>query len=167
LKRIAPSSTHKKLVALLSDGTALKGYLNPAGLASANAIDLLTPDGEHKSIQMADVKALYFVADLQEPFAPERKAFLSRPKLEGLWLKLTFKDNDSLEGISSNELLETLDRGIQFTPPDLHGNCMRMFVPRSALVGVKVLGVVGTVKRPARSAAAVPDQARLFSESDS
>jgi hypothetical protein len=109
---------------------------------------------------------VYFVADLHQPYEPERKVFLSRPKLEGLWLKLMFRDRDVMEGISSNELLETLDRGIQFTPPDLHGNCLRMFVPRAALTEVKVLGVVGSAKRPARAAAGIPEQPRLFSESD-
>jgi len=166
LKRSAPASTHKKVVALLVDGTVLKGYLNPRNLSSADAIDLLTPDGEHTAIRLADVKAIYFVADLQQPFTPERKAFLSRPKIEGLWLRMTFRDNDVVEGISSSELLEALDRGIQFTPPDLRGNCLRIFVPRTALVEVKVLGVVGNAKRPPRPAPAVPDQPRLFDESD-
>jgi hypothetical protein len=164
LKRTAPTSTHKKVVVMLEDGTALKGYLNPSGLSSAESVDLLTPDGEHKEIALAVIKAIYFVADLNQPFEPERKVFLSRPKLEGLWLRLTFRDRQTMEGLSSNELLETLDRGVQFTPPDLHGNCLRMFVPRAALVEVKVLGIVGTAKRPRRPAVAIPNQPRLFSE---
>lgn len=164
MKRAAPNSTHKKVVVLLEDGIPLKGYLNPSGLPSTESVDLLTPDGEHKEITLAGVKAIYFVADLNQPYEPERKNFLSRPKLEGLWLKLTFRDRQTLEGISSNELLETLDRGVQFTPPDLHGNCLRMFVPRTALTEVKVLGIVGTVKKPQRPAIAIPNQPRLFSE---
>ena len=148
----------------MEDGSPLKGYLNPSGLPSTESVDLLTPDGEHKEITLAGIKAIYFVADLNQPYEPERKNFLSRPKLEGLWLKLTFRDRETLEGISSNELLETLDRGVQFTPPDLHGNCLRMFVPRTALTEVKVLGIVGAVKKPQRPAVAIPDQPRLFSE---
>ncbi|MGC1688157.1 MAG: hypothetical protein WA734_21185, partial [Candidatus Acidiferrales bacterium] len=109
MKRAAPTSTHKKVVVLLEDGSPLKGYLNPSGLPSAESVDLLTPDGEHKEIALGGVKAIYFVADLNQPFEPERRNFLSRPKLEGLWLKLTFRDRQTLEGISSNELLETLD----------------------------------------------------------
>jgi hypothetical protein len=164
LKRAAPTSTHKKVVVKLEDDTLLKGYLNPSGLPSAESVDILTPDGEHKEIALAGIKAIYFVADLNQPFEPARKAFLSRPKLEGLWLRLMFRDRQTMEGISSNELLETLDRGVQFTPPDLHGNCLRMFVPRAALAEVKVLGIVGTAKRPPRPAVAIPDQPRLFSE---
>lgn len=164
MKRTTPTSTHKKVVVVSEDGTPLKGYLNPTGLPSAETIDLLTPDGEHKQIAVSAIKAIYFVADLNQSYEPQRTVFLSRPKLEGLWLRLTFRDRQIMEGISSNEFLEAVDRGVQFVPPDLHGNCLRMFVPRAALTEVKVLGVVGPVKRPARPAAAVPDQPRLFSE---
>ncbi len=164
MKRATPTSTHKKVVVVLEDGTPLKGYLNPTGLPSLEAIDLLTPDGEHKAIGLTAIKAIFFVADLNRAYEPQRTVFLSRPKLEGLWLRLTFRDRQIMEGISSNKLLEAVDRGVQFIPPDLHGNCLRMFVPRAALTEVKVLGVVGPVKRPARPSASIPDQPRLFSE---
>jgi hypothetical protein len=143
----------------------LKGYLNPADLPGTDTIDLLTPEGEHQAVPASEIKAVYFVDDLNLPYQPERKSFLSRPKLEGLWLRLTFRDQDALEGIVVNELLEILDRGIQFVPPDLHGNCSRVYVPRSALTEVKVLGVVGAAKRLSRPAAgAASAQPKLFEE---
>jgi hypothetical protein len=152
-------------VVLLLDATPLKGYLNATALPGTDSIDLLTPDGEHQAIPTSEIKAVYFVDDLNQPYAPERKSFLSRPKLEGLWLRLTFRDRDTLEGIVVNELLEILDRGIQFVPPDLHGNCLRVYVPRTALTEVKVLGVVGAAKRVARPVvAALPAQPKLFDE---
>jgi len=151
------------VVVLLLDQSVRKGYVNPSGLPAAESIDLLTPDGEHAAIKAADVKAVYFVEDLNRPYEPERKAFLSRPKIEGLWLRLTFTDRDTLEGITTNELLEILDRGIQLTPPDFHGNCSRIFIPRSALKEVKVLGVVGGAKRAPRPAP-IPAQPGLFNE---
>lgn len=165
LKSRAPASTHKKVVVLLLDGTSLPGYLNPAGVATAETIDLLTPEGEHQAVKITDVKMAYFVADLNQPFEPARTSFLSRPKIEGLWVKMTFQDGDTLEGIAANELLEVLDRGIQITPPDLHGNCLRIFVPRTSVTEVKVLGVVGTAKRAVRAASTpLPEQPRLFNE---
>lgn len=150
---------------LLLDLTPLKGYVNPADLPGTDTLDLLTPDGEHQAVPADDIKAVYFVDDLNQPYQPERKSFLSRPKLEGLWLRLTFRDRETLEGIVANELLEVLDRGIQMIPPDLHGNCSRVYVPRSALTEVKVLGVVGAAKRLARPAAAAASaQPKLFEE---
>ena len=165
MKNRSSTPTRKKVVVLLLDLTAHKGYVNPADLPGTETLDLLTPDGEHQAVPADDIKAVYFVDDLNQPYQPERKSFLSRPKLEGLWLRLTFRDRETLEGIVSNELLEILDRGIQFIPPDLHGNCSRVYVPRSALTEVKVLGVVGAAKRLARPAtAAASAQPKLFEE---
>ena len=165
MKPRSSTPTRKKAVVLLLDSTALKGYLNPAALTGGETIDLLTQEGEHQAIPSSEIKAIYFVADLNLPYLPERKSFLSRPKLEGLWLKLVFRDRDTLEGIVTNELLEILDRGIQFIPPDLHGNCSFIYVPRTALVEAKVLGVVGITKRlPKPPAAAAPAQPKLFEE---
>jgi hypothetical protein len=159
------SPTRKKVVVLLLDLTPLKGYANPADLPGTDTIDLLTPEGEHRAVPAGEIKAVYFVDDLNLAYLPERKSFLSRPKLEGLWLRLTFRDGDTLEGIVVNELLEIVDRGIQFVPPDLHGNCSRVYVPRLALTEVKVLGVVGAAKRLARPAAAAASaQPKLFEE---
>jgi hypothetical protein len=165
VKNRSSTPTRKKVVVLLLDLTPLKGYANPADLPGTDTIDLLTPEGEHQAVPASDIKAVYFVDDLNLAYLPERKSFLSRPKLEGLWLRLTFRDGDTLEGIVVNELLEILDRGIQFVPPDLHGNCSRVYVPRLALTEVKVLGVVGAAKRLARPAVAgASAQPKLFEE---
>lgn len=131
-------------------------------------IDLLTPEGERKSIALADVKSVYFVREFLEAFEPERKMFLSRPKLDGLWVRLRFRDDDVMEGIVTNELLDLLDTGVQLTPPDLHGNSLRLFIPRTALEEMKVLGVVGVARRTVRAASAAraiaAAQPKLFSE---
>jgi hypothetical protein len=144
------------------DHENIRGYLNPAHLGQSEEVDLLTPDGEHQAIPLKTVKSVYFVREFTEDFEPGRKEFLSRPKLDGLWVKLRFRDNDAIEGIVSNDLLELLDRGVQITPPDLHGQTLRIFIPRTALVEMKVLGVVGIARRVAKAAAA--QQPKLFGE---
>ena len=165
MKDRAPASTRKKVVILLLDRSHLKGYLNPLTLARAEALDLLTPDGEHISVAMASVKSVYFVREFPETFQPERKVFLSRPKLDGLWVRLRFRDEDVMEGIVANDLLDLLDNAVQLTPPDLHGNTLRLFIPRSALAEMKVLGVVGAARRTPRAAsAAASSQSKLFNE---
>ncbi len=165
MKDRAPASTRKKVVVLLLDRGHLKGYLNPATLARAETIDLLTPDGEHVSVPMRTVKSVYFVREFPDAFQPERKVFLSRPKLDGLWVRLRFRDEDVMEGIVANDLLDLLDNALQLTPPNLHGNTLRLFIPRSALSEMKVLGVVGAARRTPRAAgAAAPSQSKLFNE---
>jgi len=162
LKTRAPASTHKKVVIELGDKSALRGYLNPSRLAAADSLDLLTQDGEHQEIPLPKVRAVYFVRDLEEGFAPERKAFLSRPKLDGLWVKVRFRDDAVLEGVIPNDLLAFLDNGLHLTPPDLNSNTDRIYIPRPAIAELTVLGVVGVARRkPAPAAAAQP---RLFNE---
>src|SRR6202161_1197887 len=164
-KNLTTSSTHKKVIVLLLDRTAVKGYLNPGSLGPAEKIDLLTADGEHRSIDLQDVKSIHFVREFLDAPATERKTFLSRPKLDGLWVRLRFRDEDVMEGIVANALLDLLDNAVQLTPPDLHGNTLRLFIPRSALAEVKVLGVGGFARRSLPDCgAAAASQSKLFSE---
>ncbi len=162
MKTRAPASTHKKVVIELDDRSALRGFLNPARLAGAETLDLLTPEGEHEEVSVAKVRAVYFVRDLQEEFAPERKAFLSRPKLDGLWVKVRFRDDATLEGVIPNDLLTLLDKGLHLSPPDFNSNTDRIYVPRPAIAELTVLGVVGVARR--KPTAAPGAQPRLFSE---
>jgi hypothetical protein len=164
LKNRAPASTHKKVVIVLLDKTALRGYLGPTRLSQSDPIDVLTPDGEHEQIPLAKVRAIYFVREFSDDFEPERKAFLSRPKLDGLWVRLRFTDDETLEGVVPNDLISLLDNGLQITPPDLNSATDRIFVPRSALSEVTVLGVVGIARRKPAAATAAPSQPRLFTE---
>ena len=162
MKNRAPASTHKKVVVALSDRKSLRGYLNPARLGQIDPLDLLTPSGEHQELPLSKIRSVYFVRDFDDDFEPERKAFLSRPKLDGLWLRLRFLDGDSLEGVFPNDLLSLMDNGLQITPPDLNSNTDRIFIPRAALSEVTVLGVVGIARR--KPAAAAPAQPRLFND---
>jgi hypothetical protein len=132
-------------------------------LQAAQPLDLLTPEGEHRAIEMKRVRAIYFVREFTGKYEPERKAFFSRPKLDGLWVRLTFLDGETLEGVVPNDLLALLDSGVQITPPDLNGTTVRIYVPRPALAELLVLGVVGATRRKAVPATA-STQPKLFSE---
>jgi hypothetical protein len=162
VKARAATSTHKKVVVTFSDRSTLQGYLNPLHLPD-DPLDVLTTNGEHREVPLKDIRAVYFVRDFTDDYEPERKAFFSRPKLDGLWVRLKFRDNETLEGVVSNDLLALLDCGLQITPPDLNGAAVRIFVPRSALSEVTVLGVVGVARRKP-APAAIAAQPKLFSE---
>lgn len=163
MKTKSPASTHKKVVIELLEKKLLRGYLNPARLPKAEVVDLLTPEGAHEEVPLEKVRAIYFVQNLEEEIEMERKSFLSRPKLDGLWVRLRFRDGESLEGVIPNDLLGFQDNGLQMTPPDFNSNTDRIFVPRTALTELTVLGVVGIARRkPAAAAGAV--QPRLFNE---
>jgi len=146
---------------VLADKKPLRGYLNPSRLGQIDPIDLLTTEGEHTEVPVGKVRSIYFVRDFSDEFEPERKAFLSRPKLDGLWVRLRYTDGETIEGVVPNDLLALLDSGLQITPPDLNSSTDRIFVPRSALTEVTVLGVVGIARRKPVAAVSQP---RLFNE---
>ena len=134
--------------------------MNPAKLGEAEILELLTPEGEQRNFAVKEVRSIYFVREFSRDFEPERKVFLSRPKMDGLWVRLKFRDEDTIEGVVPNDLLSLLDRGVQITPPDLHGTTVRIFIPRTALTEMTVLGVVGIARRKP----AAPAQPGLFSD---
>jgi hypothetical protein len=166
VKKQAASSTLKKVVVELADSSAVPGYVNPSKLGKDDVFDLLTQDGEHREVSLEKVRCVYFVREFTSNYALERKAFLSRPKLDGLWVRLKFRDSQTLEGVVPNDLLALLDSGVHITPPDMQGDTQRMFIPRAALTEMKVLGVVGVARRPrvAAAAAATSAQPGLFSD---
>ena len=149
---------------MLADKKPLRGYLNPGQLGRTDPLDLLTPDGAHVEVPLAGVRSIYFVREFSDEFEPERKAFLSRPKLDGLWVKLRYNDGETQEGVVPNDLLSLLDNGLQITSPDLNSSTDRIFAPRAALSEVTVLGVVGVARRKPAAAAAAASQPRLFNE---
>ncbi|MGH9574638.1 MAG: DUF6982 domain-containing protein [Candidatus Acidiferrales bacterium] len=163
-----PVTTHKKAVISLFEGKPEQVYVNSQMLGREESVEFLTRDGEHKTAELRDVKAVYFVKEFTDSFEPDRKTFLSRPKLEGLWVRFRFRDGDEMEGLVSNDLLELLDKGIRLTPPDLHGNTLWVFIPQTALAEMKVLGVVGIARRTPRDKAAAAKagetQPKLFGE---
>jgi hypothetical protein len=156
------SSSHKKVFVETFDGRTLPGYVTPAHLGRPEALELLNLNGEVEQVELEQVRTVYFVNDFQEKFLPERKNFLSRPKLDGLWVRVKYRDEESLEGVVANDLLALLDRGVHLVPPDRGTNCTRIFIPRPAIAEMTVLGVVGIARRTVRKAAVA--QPTLFNE---
>lgn len=166
-----PSATRKKVVVRRLDGEVVKGYMEIGGTL-APAAQVLDREGRLVDIPMGDIKGIYFVRDFEgDSNRQERKVFSARPRMSGIWVRMTFKDSEVMEGLLSNDLLEADPTGFMITPPDFYSNNMRIFVPRSALGAVKVLGVISDesarraakrTRRPPRKAGEETRQIRLF-----
>ncbi|MFB3923548.1 MAG: hypothetical protein ACE145_17635 [Terriglobia bacterium] len=152
-----PSSTRKKVVLRKLDAGTVKGYVNADSFLGPEGIEMLDRDGHLVKVPLAGVKGLYFVRDFEgnSEGAPDRRVTRSRPRLDGLWVRMTFTDAEVLEGLISSNLLEVEPPGFMVTPADLSSNNLRVFVPRTALSNVEVLGVIanGTARRIGRRAA--------------
>jgi hypothetical protein len=162
--RNAPSSTRKRVVVRKLDKGLIKGFLDPQGYVAEN-IEVLDREGRLVQVAMSDVKGVFFVRDFTgNPDRAERKIFRSRPRLAGLWVRMTFKDSEVLEALLPNNLLDVDPLGFLVTPPDVYSNNLRIFIPRTALTEMEVLGVIsdGVVRRMSQRAA----QARVTALSD-
>jgi hypothetical protein len=145
------SSTHKKVILRRNGQEPLRGWVNPAAFLNDDGVEIMTLDSQVAVLPYEQVKSLHFVRDFDEKSDhQERKVFASRPKLEGLWMRLRFKDNEVIEGILPNNLLLLESRGFTITPPDPFANSQKIFVPREALADMTVLGVIGSAVAPTR-----------------
>lgn len=170
-------STRKQVVVRKLDKGLVKGFVDPVRYLHPEGLEMLDRKGRLLHIPLDEVKGVFFVRKFEgNPNACERKVFHSRPRLAGLWVRLTFKDNEVMEGLVANNLLDMDPLGFSVTPPDLSSNNLRIFIPRSALSTFEVLGVVSESvahrrpRQPAAPQTPPTDSAKqigLFSPSDS
>src|SRR5215472_17647937 len=99
-------STHKKVVVRKMDRDSINGYVSPANFVREGKLELLNTAGNVVAIDLRDIKVVYFVREFGDEESPSRKTFTTRPRTEGLWVRLRFKDNEVLEGMMANDLLQ-------------------------------------------------------------
>jgi hypothetical protein len=159
------ASTTKKAMIRRFDREPLAGYINPLSFLHPNGVELLTVEGNVISVPYVEIKTIAFVRDFDVPAQPDRTVFSTRPKTEGLWVVLQFRDGDALEGIMPNNLLQVDRYGFTVIPPDPASNQQRVFSPREALRAVEVLGVVGSPLNRRKAKPPAKEQIGLFDES--
>jgi hypothetical protein len=162
------TSTHKKVVVRKMDRDSINGYVAPASFVNNGKLELLNTAGKVVLIDLADIKGVYFVRDFDEPEDSGRKTFVTRPRTEGLWVRLRFRDNDVAEGMMPNDLTQLTAEGFLIIPPESRGNTQRVFIPRGALQSLTVLAVIGGPqtrrRRPAAARAEDSRQVPMFTE---
>lgn len=142
-----------KVVAHLADGSLLKGYLRDAesfdplsagltGNSLPPKVELELPSGGKASLELSRAKALFFVKTLEgRNDYIELKFFERNPQIEGLWVKIRFKDGEVTEGIVHNSLPFVGDSGFFLRPPDPQSNNRVVYVVKSFLSDFRVLGI--------------------------
>lgn len=144
----------KKVVVRQTGGVLAWGYLPGEGFVVDGRVELIEVDARAKWIDLSEIETIAYVRDfnLDDAIEPERmgrRAFSVRPKGEGLWVRVEFlRELAPLEGLLSFDLgfldgvLE--EGGISMVPPDTRGNTLRVFVPRTAMRTLEVLGWVSS-----------------------
>lgn len=156
-------STNKTVIVERFDRERLKGYINPQTWLLEESLELLRTDGSIAVVPYEDVKVVSFVRDLDiDPPLRDRRIFTTRPKTEGLWIRMLFRDGDYLDGLLPNNLLGLSSQGFTVMPPEPTANNQRIFVPKAALNDLKVLGVIGSPLRRRKRTPPSEDQIKLF-----
>src|SRR5215475_9439924 len=111
-------STHKKVIVRKMDRDSVSGYVSPAQFVNEGKIDVLNTAGTVVSVDLREIKGVYFVRELGDSESLTRKTFTTRPRAEGLWVRLHFKDNEILEGLMPSDLTQSTPEGFLVNPPD-------------------------------------------------
>jgi hypothetical protein len=143
------STTHKKVIVRKMDRDTISGYVSAAFISNGK-IEVLNTAGNVVSIELRELKGVYFVREFGDSESLGRKTFASRPRTEGLWVRLRFRDNEVIEGMMPNDLLLGGSDGFSIIPPDTNSNTQRIFVPRTAVAEMTVLAVIGERKSQRR-----------------
>jgi hypothetical protein len=170
------AGAQKKVIVRAAEGGLEWGYLPQSGFLMDGNVLLMVTDGKIKPIPISGIQSIAYVRDfnLDDAVDPERigrRSFPARPRSEGLWLRLSFNTVEPLEGLAEFGLgmMDSLlqEQGLFLTPPDPRGNTQRLFIPRTALRTVEVIGfITSPSKRFAVAGAAKPAaaQTELFGE---
>jgi hypothetical protein len=144
-----------KIVAHLRTGKLLKGYVelplptDNSGLVASIPVSLpkqLTVEnvdgGKKQAVALTTMKALFFVKSFDgNRQYNEIKFFNGEPKIEGLWVHLTFCDNEKTEGIVHNSISFLTEPGFLMKPPDPNSNNQAVYVMKESLTHFRVVGV--------------------------
>lgn len=139
--------TNKKVIVRKTDRDSISGYVAPSNFVVDGKLELLNTTGNVVGIELSEIKAVYFVREFSDSEVMTRKTFTTRPRTEGLWVRLKFKDNETIEGMMPNDLAQNPEEGFLLNPPDLRSNTQRVFVPRASLTSLTVIAVIGAARR--------------------
>lgn len=159
------SSTTKKVLVRRFDREPLNGFVNPQSYLLPAGVELMKTDGTVAVVPYEEIKIVCFVKDFEASEAPpERLVFHTRPKMDGLWIRMRFRDGEVMDGILSNNLLQLETYGFTFIPPEPYSNNQKIFSPRQALSEFHVLGVVGSPLTRRRRKEVPKEQIGLFEQ---
>src|SRR5207302_9304756 len=105
-------STHKKVIVRKMDRDSVNGFVAPANFVHEGKLELLNTSGNVVGIDLRDIKAVYFVREFADSETLIRKTFTARPRTEGLWVRLMFKDSEVIVGMFKNVLTKILTVGL-------------------------------------------------------
>lgn len=150
-----PISTNAKVVIQLPSGP-LKGFVSEEDLSTYQG-STMDPEelkmrnaetGEEQSVAIDGVKGIFFVKDFDgKPDQPNIRFHDDSTPAGYLWVRITFKDGEVLEGMIDNSYDFIAAKGIWVTPSDPTSNNWLIYALKSHLSEFEVLGMRQTLHR--------------------
>jgi hypothetical protein len=156
----------KRVLLYRFDRLPIEGFAS--GSLGGGPLELITQGGSLQPLVPSEIKAICFISETgKADLFTADPLFQRRPKLPGVWTRLTFRDGEKLDGILPHNLLEWPESGYLLIPPRASASRQRVFVPRSALLDAECRGVVGKPvqagsKKPSRSKLPPEEQIPMF-----
>jgi hypothetical protein len=157
------SSSRKKTIVRRYTRDWVAGYISALDFVRQGSLEMLDMSGKVLSLSIQEVKWVCFVRDfnsgeIDNPEKLVRRTFAGRPRGEGIWLRIQLKDGDVLEGLAENNIGLLDADGFFLTPPDTRSNTQRIWLPRTSLVELEVVAVIGAAAKKKPSATAKPEE---------
>jgi hypothetical protein len=144
----------EKVVIQFGDRT-LKGYLefpvwdtiedlisNPSPSSRETFRVRLLDSDQIEEVPIRAIKAVFYVNTYEGDAEHNHLNFHSRaPVVQGIWMRLQFRDGEVMEGIVYNSLRYLVDPGFFLLPTDPESNNKLVYVVKSWLVDHRVLGM--------------------------
>jgi len=144
-----------KVVAHLNDGRLVKGHtdvvpatdldflLKHSPFSMPAEVKVRTLDANRTiTIPLSSLKALFFVKSFEGSDSyREIKFFEGHPAIEGLWVRMKYRDGEWTEGVIRNSQHFLVEPGFLVKPPDTQCNNEMVYVVKTSLLEFQVLGV--------------------------
>ena len=111
---------------------------------NAGVLTLLTvtlQDGTSESIASNGLKAVFFVKSFEGRSHDDMRFHDSFPPAECLWVRVTFQDEEVMEGLIYNRRDFVVNAGFFFFPIDPEGNNWLVYVPKDQVKEFNILGL--------------------------
>lgn len=156
------SGAAKKATIYRFDREAIGGFLDAGAPIRDAFVELLSPEGVLQKFPLETVKFLAFVKDWADPRPWQRAVYSVRPRQQGLWVRLLFRDGESVEATMQNNLSLFDPIAFVVSPPEPGPGLQKVLVPRSSLESFEVLGVIGSPLKRSKAKPASERQLRMF-----
>ncbi len=150
----------KKALVYRFERETMAGFVDSGLETLSGQLPVLTPSGVLQQVSLEQIKVICFMRDWNDSPPWQRNQYAVRPRQQGLWVRLQFQDGEQLEATMANNMTLMDPMFLAVSPPEMGAGVQRVLVPRLALAGFEVLGVVGSPLKRAR--AKVQNQLSMF-----